>query len=228
MLRIRRVVCCSVFLVISLVHCPSFADIVAHWPLNEVDTDVFADRVAGNDGFLPEDVFVEFADDGPPGIFDSSVLFTGDDGPSFIETPFVGIGGANPRTITLWAKADPQSRSTGLVAWGPNVTGEKWHFRIENTRIRTEFSGGQNFGGDTDIADGQWHHLASVFPDGGFEGDDIIHYIDGVEEPKLGGTSIPINTGIDPNAGAFPVHIGYAIPHAGSFFSRADFRCAHL
>ena len=74
---------------------PLYAELVAHWPLNDVDSDVFVDRVAGNNGFLPEGVTVEFADDGPPGIFDTSVVFTGfDNPPSYIETPFVGIGGA--------------------------------------------------------------------------------------------------------------------------------------
>lgn len=197
----------------------SLAALVAHWPLNSEVGGEFIDLAAANHGFVPDDATVELLDDGPlSGILDSSVLFTGDDGPSFIETPFAGIGGANPRTVALWVKAEEQTRATGLVAWGPNVTGEKWHFRIENTRIRTEFSGGQNFGGDTNLGDGQWHHVASVFPEGATEGADIIHYIDGVLEPSLGGTSIPINTGIAPAEGAFPVHIGFAIPHDGRWF----------
>lgn len=213
---IRCAVCCSLlFFAACRV---SHGDIVAHWPLNEVDTDVFADLVAGNDGFLPEGSVVEFADDGPPGLFDSSVRFIGDDGPSFIETPFEGIGGANPRTITAWVKAEPQTRATAVVAYGSLASGRKWHFRIENTRIRTEFQGGQNFGGDTDAANAEWHHIASVFPEGGVEGDDILHYVDGVLEPKLGGTSLPIDTGIGEADEAFPVNIGFAVGHAGRWF----------
>ena len=209
----------------------AYGDLVAHWRLNEGSGDVFADSAGGHDGFLPKEgdradglvPTIEWVDDGPiPGILETSVLFLGPD-LSFIETPFVGIDGANPRTITAWVKGPPQSPSTAIVAYGPNRTGEKWHFRVDSggggTRIRTEFSGGQNFGGDTvAIEEDVWHHLASVFPEGATEGDDIIHYVDGVVEPKLGGTSLPINTGIDPDDGAFPVHIGYAIPHANRYF----------
>ncbi len=213
---IRYALCCSLFFLAA--GGVSHGDIVAHWPLNEVDTDVFADLVAGNDGFLPEGSVVEFADDGPPGLFDTSVRFIGDQGASFIETPFEGIGGANPRTITAWVKAEPQTRATAVVAYGSLANGRKWHFRIENTRIRTEFQGGQNFGGDTDAANGEWHHIASVFPEGGVEGDDILHYVDGVLEPKLGGTSLPIDTGIGEADDAFPVNIGFAVGHAGRWF----------
>ena len=105
-----------------------------------------------------------------------------------------------------------------MVAYGSLENGRKWHFRIENTRIRTEFSGGQNFGGDTDVADAEWRHLVVVFPELGFEGDDIIHYVDGEIEPKLGGTSLEIDTAIDEADGAFPVHIGFAVGHAGRWF----------
>ena len=200
--------------------------------LNEGEGDIFADTAGGHHGFLPKDgdredglvPTIEWVDEGPiPGVIDTSVLFTGADGPSFIETPFVGIGGADPRTIAVWVKSAPQTTNTAMVAYGANRGGEKWHFRIDSggggTRIRTEFSAGQNFGGDTNAADEEWHHLVSVFPEGGAEGDDVIHYVDGVVEPKLGGTSPQINTAVLPTEGAFPVHIGYAIPHAKPFTS---------
>lgn len=194
------------------------AELVAHWPLREVDGTEFVDLVGGNHGFVPEDAAVSFALDGPEGVAPNSVVFTGDDGPSYIQTPYFGIGGADPRTIAAWVKAEPQSRATAVVAYGSLDSGRKWHFRIENTRIRTEFSGGQNYGGDTDLGDGVWHHIVTVFPDGGVEGDDVIHYIDGVVEPQLGGTSPIIDTAIDPEEGAFPLHIGLAIGHDGRWF----------
>lgn len=209
---------CGALLLIGFVGSFAHGDIVAHWRLNEGEGDVFADSVGGNDGFLAEDATIEWVEDGPDGLLDASVMFTGDDGPSFIETPFEGIGGANPRTITAWIKAEPQTRATAVVAWGSLASSKKWHFRVENTRIRTEFQGGQNFGGDSDAADGEWHHIASVFPEAGSEGDDIIHYVDGVLEPKLGGTSLPIDTGVGEEQEAFPVHIGLAVGHAGRWF----------
>jgi hypothetical protein len=219
MLRIDSTTrCCCALLAICVAGRISQGELVAHWPLLESDTDLFEDRIAGNNGFLPEGVTVDFVEDGPLDFFTTSVLFTGDDGPSYIETPFPGIGGANPRTVAMWVKADPQTRATAVLGWGPNRTAEKWHFRIEDTRIRTEYSGGQKFGGDTDIADGQWHHIASVFPEGAIEGEEIIHYVDGEVEPHLGGTSIEINTGIPPADGADPVFIGFASVHAGRWF----------
>ncbi len=96
---------------------PSRAALVAHWKLDEGSGDVFADSVAGNDGFLPPDTFVEWVADGPPGIQNTSVEFSGDFEPSFIETPFEGIGGNDPRTITLWVQAEPQPHFTAMVAW---------------------------------------------------------------------------------------------------------------
>ena len=102
---IRRAVCLCLFLTVVFTARVGFGEIVAHWPLYEVDSDVFVDLAGGNDGFLPDGVTVEFADDGPPGLFNSSIRFTGDSGPSYIETPFEGIGGFDPRTITLWVKA---------------------------------------------------------------------------------------------------------------------------
>jgi len=207
-------------------------DLVAQWRLNEGAGDVFADSVGGFDGFLPKEgdredglePTIEWVDEGPlPGILDSSVRFLGPE-VSFIETPYFGIGGADARTITAWVKGPPQNPNSAIVAYGVNGGGEKWHFRIDSggggTRIRTEFSAGQQFGGDSvAIEEDVWHHVASVFPEGGTEGDDVIHYVDGVFEPKLGGTSPMINTGIDPEDGALPVHIGFAAHHAGRYFN---------
>ncbi len=85
----------------------SHAELVAHWPLREIDGSVFADLVAGNHGFVPDGATVGGVDDGPLGVAESSVLFTGDNGPSFIETPFAGIGGFDARTISA-GEIDPQ------------------------------------------------------------------------------------------------------------------------
>ena len=104
---------------------PSHAALVAHWKLDEGSGDVFADSVAGNDGFLPDDSVIDWASDGPPGIQNTSVEFVGDVGPSFIETPFEGIGGNDPRTIALWMKHEPQANHAAMVqAIRPKPAGE--------------------------------------------------------------------------------------------------------
>ena len=87
--------------------------------------------------------------------------------------------------------------------------------------IRTEFQGGQNFGA-LPINDGEWHHVACVFPDGATEGSEILHYIDGVIDPQAGGTSQSIDTavgeGLAPwtdgrSSEAYYVHFGAVLAH---------------
>ena len=83
--------------------------------------------------------------------------------------------------------------------------------------MRTEYAGGQNFA-TTSIIDGEWHHVASVVPNGATEGEQILHYIDGVLDPQAGGTSLTIDTEIVTDADidwtnansaeSYPVHIG--------------------
>ena len=97
-----------------------------------------------------------------------------------------------------------------------------WWWR--NAESEPSLARGQQFGGDSvAIEEDVWHHVASVFPEGGTEGDDVIHYVDGVFEPKLGGTSPIINTGIDLDNGALPVHIGFRSAPCWTLFQRADF-----
>jgi hypothetical protein len=110
------------------------------------------------------------------------------------------------------------------MAWGSNATARKWHIRANGASgvMRTEFAGGQNFA-TTSIIDGEWHHVASVFPNGATEGEQILHYIDGVLDPQAGGTSLTIDTEIVTDADidwtnansaeSYPVHIGARLTH---------------
>ena len=101
----------------------AYGELVTHWRLNEGSGDVFADSVGGHDGFLPKEgdredglvPTIEWVNEGPiPGILDTSVLFLGPE-VSFIETPFLGIGGADPRTITAWVKGPPQTDPVSAI-----------------------------------------------------------------------------------------------------------------
>ena len=173
------------------------AELVAHWPLNEGSGDTFTDVVGGFNGFLPEANFgdqteVEWGE-GPP-TQDHAVEFLGEN--SFIATPFPGIEADNPRTVTFWFKTELDD-SAYFLAWGANAESEKWHIRLNGAdgMMRTEFQGGQNFA-TTNLIDGEWHHVASVFPEGASEGEEILHYVDGELDPQTGGTSLPIDTAI--------------------------------
>ena len=73
-------------------------------------------------------------------------------------TGYKGILGASAITIAAWVNTS--SDATGaIVGWGPNVAGQRFGFRINAGRLRTEHAGG-NVQGDTVMNDGTWHHVA--------------------------------------------------------------------
>ncbi len=197
--------------------------LVAHWPLNEGSGDVFSEVVEGFDGFLPlaengEQTTVSWSD-GPP-TQQNSVEFSGAN--SFIATDFPGIGGGNPRTVAFWVRT--LDENAYFMAWGSNAAARKWHIRANGASgvMRTEYAGGQNFA-TTSLIDGEWHHVASVFPNGATEGEEILHYLDGVLDPRAGGGNQTIDTATvtgenfnwtDANSTEpYPVHIGAVLAH---------------
>jgi hypothetical protein len=198
--------------------------LVAHWPLNEGSGDVFKDVAGGIDGFLPiaefeEQAEIEWSDDGPPNQ-DHAVEFLGAN--SFIATSFPGIEGNNPRTVAFWVRTE--DGDAYFLAWGSNAATEKWHIRTNGGSgvMRTEFQSGQNFA-NTSVIDGEWHHVASVFPSGASEGEEILHYVDGVLDEQTGGTSRLIDTAINEDgetdwtdansAEPYFVHFGGVLAH---------------
>ena len=84
----------------------SYADLVAHWKLDEGDGEEFEDSASGFDGFLPDGMTIEW-DDGPP-TQDNAVRFLGID--SFIATEFPGIEGAS---------LEPSPSGSRLLTWRP-------------------------------------------------------------------------------------------------------------
>jgi hypothetical protein len=196
---------------------PLHADLVAHWKLDEGEGEEFEDSAGGNDGFLPDGMTVEW-NEGPP-TQEHAVRFLGLD--SFIATDFPGIGGHQPRTVAFWLKtADPDAY---MLGWGSNSEGRKWHIRLNMASgvLRTEFAGGQNYA-TLPINDGEWHHVASVFPEGATEGFQLLHYVDGVLDWQSGGMSIPIDTAVGDGSadwsdgastGSYYVHFGAVLAH---------------
>lgn len=170
------------------------------------------DIESGLEGYWPFDAFENGAapdssgngydavvDTGPAfpaaGVIGNALDF---DGTGDLTAPWKGVLGNEPRTISLWVKTT--DTGNGMVGWGANNPGEKWHFRINSDSangvvgaIRTEFAGSQNVA-TTLVNDGQWHHVVSVF-EGEFP-QDVIHYVDGELDPRswVGAQDIPINT----------------------------------
>ena len=204
----------------------SHADLVAHWPLDEGSGGEFGNAVdSAVNGFLLDDtVNIEWVDvvpndDGSGPHQGSAVEFSGEN--SWIQTDFPGIGGANPRTVAFWVKTTA-TNTHGIVGWGATADGEKWHIRVNNNAgngvlgaIRTEPQGGQNVA-TTPINDDEWHHVASVFPDGATTISELLHYVDGALDPRSGGGDREINTNIGEDAS--PVLIGARLQGAALNF----------
>ena len=185
---------------------PTTDGMVAYWPFDDgPGNQTAAETVAQNHGSLLSDATdptIGWSDDAPSTPFGqtSSVVFNGSD--SFIQTEFDGIGGAEARTVTFWVKTEDLA-THGIVAWGDsNANGEKFHLRVNNAdangpvgAIRTEVQGGYNIG-TTNVADGQWHHVASVFPDEATDVEQVLHYVDGVLDVQGGVNPVAINTDI--------------------------------
>jgi hypothetical protein len=124
----------------------------------------------------------------------------------------------------MWVRTDwaVDSGANATMGWGPNVNQQRWHFKFEagSGALRTENQGGNNIAGIA-VNDGQWHHVASVFPEGGSVIGDVDHYVDGVlDTTKEGGVDNPIDTNVDP-AVAPEVMVGGAAFNNGFRFTIA-------
>jgi len=122
-----------------------------------------------------------------------------------VITGYKGIGGTAGRTTTLWYRTT-QAGGQRLVCWGANDTAIKYHVRIHDTNtLRVETQGGQLYCNTPDLADGNWHHLAVVLPDGSDMCHDHLMYVDGVLIEDRGGNDVGVDTDIVTN----DVEIGY-------------------
>ena len=131
-----------------------------------------------------------------------------------IKTPIDGIAGNQPRTLVFWVRIMPDTplkNAYSFVSWGhPRERGQKWQMgwnpdfpKFDDASlngvkgaVRTEFGSGYVIG-STDLRDGKWHHVASVFlgQDQGTEVSSLIrHYVDGKLEEVSGSKEMKIET----------------------------------
>ncbi|NWK56542.1 FecR domain-containing protein [Verrucomicrobiaceae bacterium N1E253] len=125
-----------------------------------------------------------------PGRRGRAVAFAADNGG--LRTNWSGIDGDRPRTIACWIKSPKHQPVGAIIGWGEHFEdGAKWRMTLNPERekeggvrgaIRTEFGYGYVIG-STDLRDGEWHHVVSVY-DGSGEGtpESIKLYVDGVPE----------------------------------------------
>ena len=181
--------------------------LVARWALNET-SGLTADDIAANyDGTLTGMNGNEWT----LGLLGGALEYDGTN--DYLDTPYVGVNGSSARTVTFWIKTTDTS-DHGIVAWGDDTTsGANWHIRLNPTSeagtegaIRTETQGGYIVG-SMNLADGEWHHIASVFDNDGTPNiDDVLHYVDGVADSSS--ASIPQSIDTDTSgAGAESVSV---------------------
>jgi ferric-dicitrate binding protein FerR (iron transport regulator) len=153
------------------------------------------------------------------GVFGEALRFNGKD--AYLSTTLEGISGDHPRTVVCWIKVPPKQHDSAIsiVSWGQPSKGKRWQVGInQNTEwgtlggLRTDFSYGY-VTGSTDLRDGRWHHIASVYI-GGNSPDiaaHIRHYVDGKLEAVSGFSKgdFPVNTRVDENTEADNLTIGY-------------------
>ena len=155
-----------------------------------------------------------------PGRFGNAIQLSGEGG--FVSTSLPGIPGHQARTVAFWVRVPPDaspSQSYSIVSWGSKKTGAKWQIGwnpgadSQGTigAIRTEVEGGFCIG-STDLRDGRWHHVASVFlgGDNALPGTHIRHYVDGRLETTTAARNVPVDTRSQ-GPGALPVSVGRRI-----------------
>ncbi len=128
---------------------------------------------------------------------------------AWLETDWPGISGTAPRSVALWCRIPPGTRhltTPPFALWGNPVTGWNRKFKVAprtgndgRTVLRASF-GDYLIDGRTEIADGEWHHLAVVYRGSNPDGEPLVTlYVDGKEElaTHSGVTSGPILTDTD-------------------------------
>jgi len=89
---------------------------------------------------------------------------------------YKGVTGSNDRTVAAWIKTNDNTGS--IISWGKDSKGDKWIFRTDGGDLRVEVNDGYIVG-NTDVADGQWHHVAAVLPDGVTNVNNVRLFVDG-------------------------------------------------
>jgi hypothetical protein len=142
------------------------------------------------------------------------------DGASWVNVSgYQGVAGTQSRTCAAWIKTADLGE---ILAWGQNVAGQKWIFRVQETNgilgaIRMEVNSGYIVG-SIDLRDGQWHHVAAVLVDDGSpDVNEIELYVDGILEAVSASEGEPINTAADGD-----VRIGQAAWGARPFTGQID------
>lgn len=181
--------------------------LAAYWSFDEGSGPITAEKTAGYNGTFQGAPAWSTATP-PLGRPNPACLeFNGLD--SYLTTTYPGVAGPQARTVSFWVNS-ADTATAAMVGWGDSTRNQtKYHVRIEPSTgsLRTEVQGG-NLWGTAIINDGQWHHVVSVVPDlPNPNNSNVLHYVDGVLDPALGGGAQPVNTDVAA-ANSLPVWVG--------------------
>ena len=134
---------------------------------------------------------------------------------------YKGVLGSSAVTVTAWVRTtstgttDGGSDSTNaIVGWGSGGASERFGFRIDDGRLRIEHAGG-NIQGQSNMADGQWHHVAvTVQENSTISYPQVILYLDGNDDTRPTTDPDPFNI-----TAAGDVRIGSRPAGSDRFFS---------
>ena len=178
-----------------------------HWTLDDTNIVVLDSSGNGNNALkLPGNATTNTGDVAPvPTGSAASLSFDGVND-AIVANAYEGILGNDARSVSTWIKTTKEPANgvyaPTLVHWGGAGTGGRFTFRInENPNngtvggLRVEVAGGFIVA-NTDLTDGQWHHVAATFDpaDGGGIGT-VQMYVDGDNDGVSGqGNNVTVNT----------------------------------
>lgn len=170
----------------------ALAELEGAWLFDSVEDGLVEDISGkGRDALLGDGAKIAAA-----GPFGSMVELDGSLGAGATITGYKGVGGGDARAIVFWWKGDAMIEHS-WVKWGQNANTKKYYIRAHRTApecyLRIETAGGQHYG-KTNVCDGEWHHLAVVYPEGGSGVKDHLLYVDGVEEAETAGNPVGVDT----------------------------------
>ena len=197
------------------------AELVAHWPLDEASGQQVNSTIGDHPGTIKDtDWIVDGLGNVPSGT--TSALTFDPARQAAVTTSFEGILDKGPRTLSAWVRADPdQPGGAAIVSWGGDANGnDRITLQInsvasDGTVGALRFETGIAFiTGTTVIADGDWHHVLAVVPEGRATTHGTMLFVDGNLESAASGLS-ELDELVDTDPGS-PLVIG-ASGHAASY-----------
>ncbi|MHC4326992.1 MAG: LamG domain-containing protein, partial [Planctomycetota bacterium] len=131
-----------------------------------------------------------------PGVFGEALHFEAN--PDYVTIDgYKGVLGTSAYSIACWVKTTNTAQQQ-IMHWGTDSNGQRVEFRIQANRLRIS-GGGGNVQGDTDVTDGEWHHVAAaVIENASASSGDVTFYVDGQDDTQE--TTNAIHWDIVPNA----------------------------